>query len=171
MRLQHRTLAAFALALALAACGGGSDDPPGDDAGGGGGGTGGGGSGGGGTTLSCNTANYTAGAVSVATATDLAAYAGTFNGDEGTLDGSFNFVKSGNATFVLRSDGTATYKGAVLTITSFCVDNVAGPFGKLMYVEFAGGHFDISLTDAGADLRWAWGITPTGGIFRNGVKA
>ncbi len=165
------TLAALALAatLGLVGCGGGGDDPAAPDpVGGGGGGTGGGG--GGAAALSCNTANYTAGAVSVATSADLAAYAGTFDGDEGAFDASFNFVKSGSATFVLRSDGTATYKGAALAITSYCVDNAAGPFGKLLYVEFAGGHFDIALADAGADLRWAWGVTPAGGIFRNGVK-
>lgn len=161
-------LAALATILALAACGGGSDDDP---AGGGDAGGGGGGGGGGGTTLSCNTANYTAGSVSVATSADLTAYAGTYDGEEGTFDAvTFAFVKSADATFVLSSSGTATYKGATLTITSYCVDNVAGPFGKLLYVEFAGGHFDISTTDAGTDLRWAWGVTPTGGFFRNGVK-
>ena len=162
MHHDTRTLAALLLAATLAACGGGSDDEPAPGGGGGGGGSS--------TALTCNTANYVAGAVSVATPADLAAYGGTFDGDEGTLDGSFNFVRSGSATFVLRSDGTATYKGAALAITSYCVDNTAGPFGKLLYVEFAGGHFDISTTDAGADLRWAWGVTPTGGIFRNGVK-
>lgn len=158
-------LATLATTLILAACGGGGDDEPGTDAGGAGGG-----GGGGSTTLTCNTVNYTAGAVSVASAADLAAYAGTFDGEEGSFDASFNFVKSGDATFVLGGSGTATYKGAALTITSFCVDNVAGPYGKLLYVEFAGGHFDISTADAGAGLRWAWGVTPSGGMFRNGVK-
>jgi hypothetical protein len=157
-------LLALAAALSLAACGGGDDDAPGDDAGGGGGG------GGGGTTLTCNTANYVAGAVSVPTLDELATYAGTFAGEEGAFDPSFNFVKSGDATFVLGGSGDATYQGATLTITSYCIDNTAGPYGKLLYVEFDGGHFDISTTDAGTDLRWAWGVTPTGGIFRNGVK-
>ncbi len=159
-------LATLLATLALAACGGGGDDDTTPDAGG----SGGGGGGGGATTLSCNTANYTAGSVSVATSADLAAYAGTFDGDEGSFDANFTFVKSGSASFVLSASGAATYKGAALTITSYCVDNTAGPFGKLMYVEFAGGHFDISTTDAGSDLRWAWGVTPTGGFFRNGVK-
>lgn len=154
-------LATLATTLILAACGGGDDDASG---------IGGLGGGGGSTTLSCNTANYTAGAVRVATAADLTAYAGTFDGEEGSFDASFNFVKSGDATFALASSGTATYKGAALTITSYCVDNVAGPYGRLLYVEFAGGHFDISTTDAGAGLRWAWGVTPSAGMFRNGVK-
>lgn len=157
-------LAALATTLILAACGGGDDDPAPDAGGAGAGG------GGGSTTLSCNSANYTAGAVSVASAADLAAYVGTFDGEEGSFDASFNFVKSGDATFVLASSGAASYKGAALSITSFCVDNVAGPYGKLLYVEFAGGHFDISTTDAGAGLRWAWGVNATGGMFRNGVK-
>lgn len=162
----HTTLklAALAALLALAACGGGGDDDATPDAGGSGGG------GGGSTTLSCNTANYSAGAVSTATAADLTAYAGTFDGEEGSFDANFNFVKSGDATFVLSSSGAATYKGAALTLTSYCVDNVAGPYGKLLYVEFAGGHFDISTADAGAGLRWAWGVNATGGMFRNGVK-
>ncbi|RVT48090.1 hypothetical protein [Rubrivivax albus] len=154
------------LAAALAACGGG-----GDDSGAGDGGTGGGGTGGGGTvTLSCNTANYTAGAVSVATEADLAAYAGTFDGEEGTFDVNFNFVKTGDAQMVLSGSGEMTYKGQAHAVTSYCVDNTAGPFGKLLYIEFADGHFDISLTDAGADLRWAWGVAPDGSFFRNGVK-
>jgi hypothetical protein len=153
-------LAALATALILAACGGGSDDEP--DAGGDGGG--------GGGALSCNFPNYQAGAVSVATSADLAAYAGTFDGAEGSFDSGGAFVKSADATMVLGSSGTVTYKGAALTITSFCVDNTAGPFGKLLYLEFAGGKFDVSTTDAGTDLRWAWGVAPGGAFFRNGVK-
>lgn len=158
-------LAALAITLILAACGGGGDDDPADP-GAGGAGTGGGGS----TTLTCNTANYTAGAVGVPGATDLAAYAGTYDGEEGSFDANFNFVKSGDASFVLGAGGAATYKGAALAITSYCMDNTAGPYGKLLYVEFAGGHFDISTTDAGDGLRWAWGVNATGGLFRNGIK-
>jgi len=155
------------LTAALAACGGGSDDDSGGDTGGGGTG---GGSGGGGVTLTCNTANYTAGAVSVATSAEVAAYAGTFNGEEGTYDANFNFVKSADVQMVLSGSGTMSYKGITHAVTSFCVDNTAGPFGKLLYIEFANGHFDMSLVDAGAGLRWAWGVAPDGKIFRNGVK-
>lgn len=157
---------AVVLAAALAACGGGGDD---SSAGDGGGGTG-GGTGGDGVTLTCNTANYTAGAVSVATEADLADYAGTFDGEEGTFDADFNFVKLGDAQMVLSAGGEMTYKGQTHAVTSYCVDNTAGPFGKLLYIEFADGHFDISLTDAGADLRWAWGVAPDGSFFRNGVR-
>ena len=154
------------LAAALAACGGG-----GDDSGAGDGGTGGGGTGGGGTvTLSCNTANYTAGAVSVATVADQAGYAGTGDGGGGPFDVTVNGGAAGGAQMVLSGSGEMTYKGQAHAVTSYCVDNTAGPFGKLLYIEFADGHFDISLTDAGADLRWAWGVAPDGSFFRNGVK-
>lgn len=162
-------IASLLVALMLAACGGGGDDnaeaePP----------TGGGG-GGGGTpapvALTCNTANYTPGAVAAPTETDLAAYAGTFNGEEGSFDANFAFVKSADAVLVLGTTPSVTYKGVTLTATSFCLDNTAGPYGRILYVEVNdGGHFDISATDAGDGLRFAWGVAPGGAIFRNGVK-
>lgn len=158
------TLALLTLTLALTACGGGGDDaadPADPGAGGGGGGT---------TTLSCNTANYTAGAVSVPTLADVAGFAGTFDGEEGSYDMAGTFTKSGDATLVLGDSGTMSYKGVDITPTSFCMDNVAGPFGKLLYVEFADGHFDIATVDAGDGLRFAWGVVPGGLLFRNGMK-
>jgi hypothetical protein len=160
------TLAILTLTLALTACGGGGDDAadPADP------GAGGGGGGGGTTTLSCNTANYTAGAVSVPTLADLASFAGTFVGEEGSFDMAGTFTKSGDATLVLGDSGTMSYKGADITPTSFCMDNVAGPYGKLLYVEYADGHFDISTADAGDGLRFAWGVVQSGLVFRNGVK-
>ena len=169
---QFKTLGALALVMALAACGGGGDDAAETDppaAGGGGGG------GGGGTpapaALTCNTANYTAGAVAAPTAEQLAAYAGTFHGEEGSFDANFVFVKSADAVMVLGTTPSVSYKGATLTATSFCLDNTAGPYGRILYVEVNdGGHFDIATTDAGAGLRYAWGVAPGGAIFRNGVR-
>ena len=85
------------------------------------------------------------------------------------MDGTF--TKSGDATLVLNADGTASYKGVALTVTSVCLDNTAGPFGRILYVEAGMGHFDISTTDAGEGLRFAWGVSPDGAtVFRNGVK-
>lgn len=166
-----KTLGALALVMALAACGGGGDDTAEADplTGGGGGG------GGGGTpapaTLTCNTANYSPGAVAAPTAEQLAAYAGTFNGEEGSFDANFAFVKSGDAVLVLDTTPSVTYKGVTLTATSFCLDNTAGPYGRILYVEVNdGGHFDIATVDAGDGLRFAWGVAPGGAFFRNGVK-
>ncbi|MBT9487879.1 MAG: hypothetical protein IV093_10255 [Rubrivivax sp.] len=161
-------IASLLAALLLAACGGGGDDPAEADPPTGGGG-------GGGTpapvALTCNTANYTAGSVAAPTATELAAYAGTFNGEEGSYDANFAFVKSGDAVLVLGTTPSVTYKGTLLTATSFCLDNTAGPYGRILYVEVNdNGHFDISATDAGDGLRFAWGVAPGGAIFRNGVK-
>jgi hypothetical protein len=160
------TLAILTLTLALTACGGGGDDAadPADP------GAGGGGGGGGTTTLSCNTANYTAGAVSVPTLADLAGFAGTFVGEEGSFDMAGTFTKSGDATMVLGDNGTMSYKGVDVTPTSFCMDNVAGPYGKLLYVEVGDWHFDIATVDAGDGLRFAWGVVEGGLFFRNGVK-
>lgn len=159
-------IASLLAALLLAACGGGGDDeaaPTDPPAGGGGGG--------GGATLTCNTANYTAGSVAAPTAVELAAYAGTFDGEEGSFDADFNFVKSADAVLVLGTTPTVTYKGAALTATSYCLDITAGPYGRVLYVEVDdGGHFDIASADAGDGLRFAWGVAPGGAIFRNGVK-
>jgi hypothetical protein len=157
------TLALLTLTLALAACGGGDDASDPADPGGNGGG-------GGGGALSCNTANYTPGAVTVPTLAEVATYAGTFNGEEGSYDMSGNFTKVGDARLVLGSSATLSYKGVDLNPTSFCLDTAAGPFGKLLYVEYADGHFDIATVDAGDGLRFAWGVVKDGLLFRNGVK-
>jgi hypothetical protein len=160
-------IASLLAALLLVACGGGGADDPAAEPGAAGGGT----PGPAPAALSCNTANYTAGAVAAPTATDLAAYAGTFNGEEGSFDANFAFVKSGDAVLVLGTTASVTYKGVTLTATSFCLDNTAGPYGRILYVEVNDdGHFDISATDAGDGLRFAWGVAPGGINFRNGVK-
>ena len=167
MNRNKTLLASLLAALMLSACGGGGDDdetPVDPGAGGGGGGA---------VTLTCNTAGYVAGAVAVPTATELAAYAGTFNGAEGRFDDSFAFVKSGDATLVLNADGTLTYKGTAYTATSFCLDKVASPtYGRILYVEVGLGKFDMATTSVGDDLGQAWGVSPVDGttIFRKGLK-
>jgi hypothetical protein len=160
-------LAALAATLILAACGGGDDDDPADP------GAGGGGGGGGSTTLTCRTAGYTAGSVAVPTSTELAAYTGTFNGEEGSyaLDGSF--TKAGDATLAYAGAGTLSYKGTSYSVTSVCLDVAAGPYGRILYVEAGtAGHFDIASASAGADLGQAWGVSPADGatVFRKGLK-
>lgn len=159
-------LAALATTLILAACGGGGgDDDPADPGAGGGGGSS--------TTLTCRTAGYTAGSVAVPTATELAAYTGTFNGEEGSyaIDGSF--TKAGDAMLAYAGAGTLSYKGTSYAVTSVCLDLVAGPYGRILYVEAGtAGHFDIASASAGADLGQAWGVSPADGatVFRKGLK-
>lgn len=163
----HKTLLASLLAaLLLAACGGGSDDEetPVDPGAGGGGGA---------TTLTCNTAGYVADAVAVPTEAELAAYAGTFNGEEGAYAMDGTFTKSGDATLVLTTAGAVTYKGTSYTATSFCLDKVASPtYGRILYVEVGLGKFDMASAPVSDDLGQAWGVSPVDGttIFRKGLK-
>lgn len=108
--------------LLLAACGGGGAGGTGTT------GTGTTGSG----TLTCNTAHYTAGAVSVPTAGDMATYAKTYSGNTGTFDVSGFTSDGGTATFVLGSDGALSYNSAAQTVNSICKDNTLA----MIYVEF-----------------------------------
>jgi hypothetical protein len=153
-------LLSTAVAIALAACGGG-----GDDASGAGGGNA--------VTLTCDTAGYTAGSVELPTAAQLSAYAGTYNGDEGSYGPNPGdpFVKSGTAAFVLGSDGSVSYKSVAYALKSICIDKAAGPYGKILYVVAGSGHVDVSnLVDA--SLGSAWGVSPANGttIFTKGLK-
>ena len=158
-------LAALSAALLLAACGGG-DEPLAADPGtpGGGGGTS--------FTATCNTAAYVAGAVELPTAEQLAAYAGTYNGDEGSYATDGSFTKSGVATLVIANDGQVTYKGTAYTTNSVCLDKTTGPYGRILYLLVgAEGHFDVSNV-VDATLGQAWGVSPVDGttVFTKGVK-
>jgi hypothetical protein len=146
---------ALAAALSLQACGGGDDDTASA----------------GGLVAACDTKSYVAGAVLVPTADELKAYAGTFNGDEGSYDGSGNFVKSGSAKLVIGTDGAVTYKDVKQTVTSICLDKTAGTFGKIMYFITGKGHLDVA-DKVAVGLGQAWGVSPADGttIFTNGVK-
>jgi hypothetical protein len=162
MTKTHSLLSMLACAALLVACGGG-DDPPADDTGGGGGGS---------FTATCNTAAYVAGAVELPTADQIAAYAATYNGAEGSyaMDGSF--TKSADATLVVASNGQMTYKGTAYNPSSICLEKVAGPYGRIMYfLVGTAGHFDVSDT-LSADLGQAWGVSPVDGttIFTKGMK-
>ena len=97
--------------------------------------------GGAGAAISCITAHYTAGAVRVATATELASYAKTYTGDTMNFSGGVGTViAAGGTSFVFGSTGTLTYNGAPQTVGSICKDNTL----PMMYVEFGtGGSLDL----------------------------
>ncbi len=144
-------------AYSLVACGGGGDAPPGGAA----------------AALTCDTTGYTAGSVELPTAAQMSAYAGTYNGDEGSygLNPGDPFVKSGTAAFVLGSDGSVTYKSVAYALKSVCIDKTAGTYGKILYVVAGSGHIDVSnLVDA--TLGSAWGVSLANGstIFTKGLK-
>jgi hypothetical protein len=126
------------------------------------GGDSGGGGGGDDGTLSCNTSNYVADAVRTPTADELAGFAATYIGQEGTYDDNFNFTPSRDATFVLNENGTANYNGDNYAITSFCLDITGQTQFPLIYLE--------GPTDSHMDL---WnngdmaGVAPNGNIIRN----
>lgn len=130
-----------------------------------GGSSSGGSSGGGGVTLSCNTSNYVADAVRTPTANELAGFAATYIGQEGTFDDDMmnpTFTPSSDATFVLNENGTATYNGDNYAITSFCLDITGQTQYPLIYLEGpAGSHLD--LWDNG-DMA---GVAPNGAIIQN----
>ena len=156
------TLLSLAATTLIAACGGGDDpaaDPPTD------------GGGGSSFTATCDTTAYTAGSVELPTAAQIAAYAGTFNGDEGSYDMAGTFAKSGAATLVVAHDGALTYKGVSYTPSSVCIDKVAGTYGKVMYFVAGKGHVDVS-DKVDAVLGQAWGVSLADGttVFTNARK-
>jgi hypothetical protein len=123
---------------------------------------GGGGGGGDDVTLTCNTSNYVANAVRTPTANELADFAATYIGQEGTFDDDFNFTPSSDATFVLNEDGTATYNGSEYAITSYCLDITGQTQFPLIYLEGpTDSHLD--LWDNG-DMA---GVAPNGNIIQN----
>ncbi|MFM2065991.1 MAG: hypothetical protein RLZZ584_900 [Pseudomonadota bacterium] len=147
LRRVSTAAALFGAVCLVAACGGGGSDPVTPAPAAGGGGTGGTGST---VTLTCNTALFAAGAaVAVPTSTQLASYAGTWVGDEGTQGGlpTDPFVKTGTATVVLGSDGALSYQGTARTVSSACVETFAG--GAQLVLHLAGGaglgHLDLNL--------------------------
>lgn len=153
-------LAAASLSLLLAACGGGDGSPEGGQAGA--------------ATApvaSCNTAGYQAGTVVEPTLAELAAYAGTYQGQEGHYDANFAFIKTGTATLVIAADGAITYGGKAYPVSSICQDKASGTYGRLVYFIVGDGHLDVS-DKANADLGQAWGVSPADGntLFTLGQK-
>ena len=150
----------LSLALLLTACGGGDEDPQAGTA-----------APAGALVAGCNTSAYVAGAVAEPTLADLAAYTGSFHGDEGQYDAQFNFVKTGTATVVIGADGSVSYGGKAYPVTSVCQDKVAGPYGRLVYFLVGNGHLDVA-DRAQAGLGQAWGVSPADGttVFTLGVR-
>ncbi len=155
-----RALAGAALSLSLAACGGGEGAAEAGNA-----------AGATAPVAGCNTAGYQAGAVVEPALADLAAYAGTYQGQEGHYDANFAFVKTGTATLVIAADGAITYGGNAYPVSSICQDKASGSYGRLMYFIVGKGHLDVS-DKANADLGQAWGVSPADGdtIFTLGQK-
>lgn len=123
------------------------------------GGTSGGNTGGGSTSISCDTTQYQVNAVSEPTADEVAGFAATYSGQEGSIDpNTYVFTATGNAaTFILNADGTATYNGASYDIVSFCSDNSV----SLLYVmDASGSSFELF---GNGDL---YGATPNGDIVQ-----
>lgn len=158
MRLSFRLgwIGAAALAM-LAGCGGGDDESQAPGAGP--------------LALTCNTANYVAGSVEKPTAAQVAAYAGTYTGDEGSYDMAGAFIKSGTATLIVANDGSLTYKGASYPPSSVCIEKAAGAFGTIMYFVAGTGHIDVS-DKVDATLGQAWGVSLANGstVFTGGRK-
>jgi hypothetical protein len=136
----NKGLAAIVLAAALLpGCGGG------------GGSTGATGATGG--SITCSTAHYTAGAVSIPTAGDMATYAKTYNGNTGTFNVGAFTSDGGTAAFVLGASGSLTYNGTAQTVDSICKDStlpmIYVEFGSTGAVDFmADGTFTGNLADA-----------------------
>ncbi len=119
--------------------------------------------------LSCDTTHYAAGSVEVPSAAQLTAYAGTYDGDEGSFGPNPGdpFVKSGAAETTFGADGKLSYKSVDYIVKSVCVDKVANGTGaKFMYVEAGLGVIDIT------DAATAHGSSPANGttLFQNGKK-
>ena len=125
------------------------------------------------SALSCNTAGYVAGSVELPSAAQLAAYAGTYDGDEGQYGPNPGdpFVKAGGATMVLGADGALSYKGTTYSVSSACIDKVAGPYGKILYLVAGKGHLDVA-DKPDATLGNAWGVALSDGmtIFTKAYK-
>jgi tetratricopeptide (TPR) repeat protein len=81
--------------------------------------------------------------------------------------------QTGDATLVFSGEVNLSYKGASYAVSSVCLDKVAGPYGRILYVVAGtAGHFDMAAVDAGPGLGRAWGVSPADGtsVFRNGLK-
>jgi hypothetical protein len=166
MTTSARALATLVTALSLTGCGGWWDDDEDAQAAAGGAAAA-------AVTLTCNTAGYAAGSVELPSAAQLAAYAGTYEGDEGRYgpNPGDGFVKAASATLVFGADGSLSYKGAAYAVTSACIDKASGALGKVLYLVGGKGHLDIA-DKVDPTLGSAWGVALSDGttIFTKGLK-
>lgn len=110
--------------------------------------------------VTCDTTLFVPGAVHTPTANELATFARTYTGSEGSFDDNFNFVASGAANLVFNANGSATYNSTAYTPTSHCLENLNGG-GQQLVIHAGNSHFDLR-TDGG----WN-GVAPNGGIVND----
>lgn len=108
--------------------------------------------GGGGSGLTCDTSQFGPGAaVTTPTAEQLASFARTYTGSEGSYgpNPGDSFVATGSATLVLNTNGTATYNGDNYTPTSYCLETLTGSAGTQLVIHAgAMSHFDLKTSGA-----------------------
>lgn len=120
----------------------------------------GGGGGGGGGAVTCDTNLFVPGAVRTPTANELASFARTYSGSEGSFDVNFNFVASGAASLVFSANGSATYNNAAYTPASHCLEDLNGG-GQQLVIHAGNSHFDLR-------TNGSWnGIAPNGNIVND----
>lgn len=108
-----RPLLMITLCAALTACGGGGDASP--DAEGASIGD-----------ITCDTTLFSGG-VATPTEGQVAEFIGTYTGETGTFNDDFTvFTRTGEASLVLASDGSASYKGAAVEVKSACFEAGTG---------------------------------------------
>lgn len=117
-------------------------------------------SGGSSSGVTCDTTLFVPGAVQTPTANELASFARTYTGSEGSFDVNFNFVASGAATLVFNANGSATYNSAAYTPTSHCLENLNGG-GQQLVIHAGNSHFDLR-----TDGSWN-GLAPNGSVVNN----
>lgn len=97
-----------------------------------------------GGVLVCNQSLFSPNAVHAASATELAAYQGSYTGEVYSFNatsGQSTGPTAGNVVF--NANGSLTLNGQAKAPTSICVDNVSGGSGITLYVHFADGHVDL----------------------------
>ena len=117
-------------------------------------------SGGGSSGVACDTTLFVPGAVRTPTADELASFARTYTGSEGSFDDNFNFVASGAASLVFSANGSATYNSAAYTPTSHCLESLSGG-GQQLVIHAGTSHFDLR-----SDGSWN-GIAPSGNVVND----
>lgn len=119
---------------------------------------GGGGSGG----IACDTSNFAPGApIAAPTSQQLATFARTYTGSEGSFDMNFNFTATGAASLVFNANGSVTYNSAAYAPTSHCLENLNGGGQQLVIHGPGNSHFDLR-----TDGSWN-GVAPNGSIVND----
>ena len=98
------------------------------------------------------------------TAAQLTAFAKTYQGEEGTYSEDFSSftVTDPDADVIFAADGTTTYNGGSLTVTSACHEVLPGGAGEML-VLYVGSNVHFDLFSDGALV----GIAPSGNAVRS----